>query len=107
MKLTLSHAALAVTAASALVLAASSGCSDTAGNKATTTTGTGEAGADGGDPLASSEELKVDTSAGRAYVKLASPPSIVKPADPNSNNLRIYVIEASAKFLTEPVATEK
>jgi hypothetical protein len=72
-------------ASAALVLGASSivsGCSDSAGSKATTTD---EAGVDGGDPLASSEELKVDTSAGRAYIKLASPPTIVKPADPKTD----------------------
>lgn len=88
-------------AASALVfaaLAASSGCSDTAGSKATTTTPTDDGGADGGDTFSSSEELKVDTSAGRVYVKLASPPAIVKPADPKTDKSWDLAFEGADVF---------
>ncbi|CAN5913017.1 hypothetical protein BH11MYX4_BH11MYX4_60360 [soil metagenome] len=58
-------------------------CSDSAGNKATTAPD-GDAGADGGgDTFTSGAELKVAVSAGaRTYVKLASPPAVVTPADP-------------------------
>jgi hypothetical protein len=79
-------AACAPRAALALVLgalaAAASGCSDEAGAKATTASAA-DGGVDGGaDTFSSSAELKVAVpETGRVYVKLASPPAIVTPAD--------------------------
>jgi hypothetical protein len=80
---TLGLLAASATAAASLVLAPA--CSDTAGNKGTPATGTPvEAGSDA-DTFTSSEELQVPVAAGRVYVKLASPPAIVTPADPKTD----------------------
>lgn len=77
-------------AGSSLLLgAASSGCSDSAGTKAdagATPPGGPDAGTDAGEnPFTASEELRVvlppAAPTGRVYVKLASPPAIVTPAD--------------------------
>jgi hypothetical protein len=81
MKLSRSLGALA--AASMLVLGAVAACSDSAGSKATNTTAV-EAGADA-DTFSTSEELKVPVGTGRVYVKLASPPAVVTPADPKTD----------------------
>ncbi len=83
MKLSRSLGWLVASAASMLVLGAGSACSDSAGTK--TTTGSGaEAGADA-DTFSTSAELQVPVGAGRVYVKLASPPAIVTPADPKTD----------------------
>lgn len=83
MKLSRSLGPSVVIALSFLGLVASSACSDSAGTKATPST-SAEAGADA-DTFSSSEELKVPVAAGRVYVKLASPPAIVTPADPKTD----------------------
>ena len=68
-----------------LAVAFSPACSDSAASKATPGTSS-EAGADGGDTFTSSEQLAVTVPAtGRVFVKLASPPSIVTPADPKAD----------------------
>jgi hypothetical protein len=62
-------------------------CSDEAGSKSGGTSKT-DAGTDdgGGVSFDSGEELKVPVPAqGRVYVKLASPPAIVTPADPKTD----------------------
>jgi hypothetical protein len=83
MRLSRSAGVLVASAVSMLVLGALSACSDSAGTKATTPT-SAEAGADA-DTFTSSEELQVPVAAGRVYVKLASPPAIVTPADPKTD----------------------
>jgi hypothetical protein len=66
--------------------AVSSACSDSAASKSTTATPDADAGADGGDTFTSSEQLDVPVPAtGRVYVKLASPPAVVTPADPKTD----------------------
>ena len=66
-------------------LCALAACSDSAGSKATPTTGA-EGGAEGGDTFSTGAELKVVVpESGRVYVKLASPPAVVTPADPKTD----------------------
>jgi hypothetical protein len=83
MKLSRSLGVVVVSAASMLVLGAGSACSDSAGSKASSAT-SAEAGADG-DTFSSSAELQVPVGAGRVYVKLATPPALVTPADPKTD----------------------
>jgi hypothetical protein len=83
MKLSRSLGWLVASATSMLVLGAGSACSDSAGSKATSGSGA-EAGADA-DTFSTSAELQVPVGAGRVYVKLASPPAIVTPADPKTD----------------------
>jgi hypothetical protein len=65
--------------------AIASACSDSAAAK-TTPGPSAEAGADGGDTFTSSEKLDVPVPAtGRVFVKLASPPAVVTPADPKTD----------------------
>ena len=67
--------------------ALSSACSDSAAAKSTpsSTTDAGD-GTDGGDAFTSSEQLAVTVPpTGRVYVKLASPPAVVTPADPKTD----------------------
>jgi len=83
-----SFAFVGVSAACALLLGgASVACSDSAGTKATPTP---VAGGDGGveageNTLASTEQLRVNVGTARIYVKLASPPAVVTPADPKTD----------------------
>ena len=83
MKLSRTLGCLVVSAASTLFLLATTACSDSAGSKASPPTAA-EAGADA-DTFSASEELQVPVAAGRVYVKLASPPAIVTPADPKTD----------------------
>jgi hypothetical protein len=56
-------------------------CSEDAGSKATAART--DAGADAGETFTTGDELRIPVAAtGRVYVKLASPPAIVTPADP-------------------------
>jgi len=71
-------------------VAAIASCSDSAGSKATSTSsssGGADAGEDGGgDTFDTGDELKIPVPDGkRVYVKLASPPAIVTPADPKTD----------------------
>lgn len=60
-------------------------CSDSAGDKASSSGGA-DAGGDGEVSFDTGEELKVAVPAtGRVYVKLKSPPAIVTPADPKTD----------------------
>jgi hypothetical protein len=68
-----------------LALAAPPACSDTAGAKSDAGASADGGGADGGDTFTSSVELVVPVAAGRVYVKLASPPAVVTPADPKTD----------------------
>ena len=71
----------------ALVVMAAWGCSDSKGSGGGSDGGaTADGGADGGDPFSGtpSEELRVPVQ-GRVYVKLSSPPAIVKVADPKTD----------------------
>lgn len=61
-------------------------CSDSAGAKSTPATPGDDGGADGGDTFTSSSPLAVTVPAtGRVFVKLASPPAVVTPADPKTD----------------------
>jgi hypothetical protein len=62
-------------------------CSDSAAAKSTPgTSADTDAGADGGDTFTSSSPLAVTVPAtGRVFVKLASPPAVVTPADPKTD----------------------
>ncbi|MEA2753551.1 MAG: hypothetical protein QOI41_7694 [Myxococcales bacterium] len=62
-------------------------CSDSAGSKPSTTTTPSDGGIDdAGDTFTSSEQLAVTVPAtGRVFVKLASPPAVVTPADPKTD----------------------
>lgn len=72
-----------------LSLAPAAACSDSAGTKSTpSTTPEGDAGGGDGGPtgITGGESVKVAVPAtGRVYVKLASPPAIVTPADPKTD----------------------
>jgi hypothetical protein len=86
MRLTSLSLTTALASAASMLLLSAAACSDTAGNKGTTsgTVAPTEAGADA-DTFTSSAELQVPVAAGRVYVKLASPPAIVTPADPKAD----------------------
>ena len=72
-------------------------CSDSAGDKASSSGGA-DAGTDGEVSFDTGEELRVAVPAsGRVYVKLKSPPAVVTPADPKSNNLRIFVLPTAVR----------
>jgi hypothetical protein len=62
-------------------------CSDTAGSKSTPDASVDpDGGGDAGEPFTTGAELKVAVPAnGRTYVKLASPPAVVTPADPKTD----------------------
>jgi hypothetical protein len=67
------------------LLAAAAACSDEAGAKPDAGAGA-DAGEEAGESFNTGESLKVPVPAtGRAYVKLASPPAIVTPADPKTD----------------------
>src|SRR5687768_11125283 len=67
------------------LLAAAAACSDEAGARPDAGTGA-DAGEEAGETFNTGESLKVPVPAtGRAYVKLASPPAIVTPADPKTD----------------------
>lgn len=86
MTLARSLRALLVPASSiVLALAAPPACSDTAGAKSDAGTSAEGGGADGGDAFTGSAELQVPVAAGRVYVKLATPPAVVTPADPKTD----------------------
>ena len=78
---------LSACSACALLLGGgSSACSDSAGTKPTTTPTGVDGGVEAGpDTLASTEQLRVSVAGARVYVKLASPPAIVAPADPKTD----------------------
>ena len=86
MTLARSLRALLVPASSiVLALAAPPACSDTAGAKSDAGTSAEGGGADGGDAFTGSAELQVPVAAGRVYVKLATQPAVVTPADPKTD----------------------
>lgn len=76
-----------VGAGAALVIAASA-CSDEAGSKASSSSGgAGDGGGgDAGEVFTVGDELRVEVPAtGRVFAKLASPASVVTPADPKTD----------------------
>ena len=74
---------VALISAAALAFAAVVACSDSAGTKATPAADGGADPDDGGGTFTAGSELKIAVTAdARTYVKLASPPGVVTPADP-------------------------